>query len=116
MLNFFLFFISQTFCHFPHIKDKISLHLVEVSPTLGQIQEAKLTGQDVGDIVEDSDCVGAYRTATSKYGIDVSWYRNLVDVPQGLSCFIAHEFLDALPIYKFQVFYNVQTLFSFIYI
>ncbi|XP_005105434.1 protein arginine methyltransferase NDUFAF7, mitochondrial [Aplysia californica] len=93
----------RVFCQFPSIKDKISLHLVEVSPALGQMQASKLTGKDTSEVEEgDSDCVGAYRNATSKYGIDVSWYRSLADVPQGLSCFIAHEFLDALPIHKFQ--------------
>ena len=47
--------------------------------------------------------VSCYKEAQSKYGPSISWYKQLKDVPQGFSCFIAHEFFDALPIHKFQV-------------
>ncbi len=106
-----LFVSPQTFCHFPDMKDCVSLHLAEVSPALGAMQAAKLTGRDQSEFTDVATPPGggAYRSVTSQYGIDVSWYTSLADVPQGTtSCFIAHEFLDALPIYKFQV-----TLFCF---
>ena len=70
------------------------------------MQAAKLTGKDSKEAIHiesDAENAGIYRKAVSKYGIDVTWYQSLIDVPQGLSCFIAHEFLDALPIHKFQV-------------
>jgi len=83
--------ILRVICQFPDIKDKVSLHLVEVSPTLSQIQAEKLTGLQ-----------GVFQKAGTRHGIDVTWHQSLTDVPEGMSCFIAHEFLDALPIHKFQ--------------
>lgn len=67
-----------------------------------------MTGKDISEIdgkFADSSEVTAepYQQLPSKYGPMVSWYRTLADVPQGLSCYIAHEFLDALPIHKFHV-------------
>jgi len=93
----------RVFSQFPDIKGKISLHLVEVSPTLSRLQAAKLTDQDISDIPEEELLdTKAYRHLTTKYGIDVSWYSSITDVPEDLSCYVAHEFLDALPVHKFQ--------------
>ncbi|KAH9492139.1 NADH dehydrogenase [ubiquinone] complex I, assembly factor 7 [Bulinus truncatus] len=94
----------RVFAQFPNISDKVSLHLVEVSPTLSVMQGAKLSGKstsEVADMKNDSNSGGSYLQLTSKYGPEVFWYRELADVPETLSCFIAHEFLDALPIHKF---------------
>lgn len=102
----------RVFSQFPEIASKISLHLVEVSPALSNIQAIKLVGEP--DSEEDSSRKesgepslketkdgGPYRQERTKYGAPVSWYSHLSEVPQGLSCFIGHEFLDALPIHKF---------------
>ena len=70
---------------------------MEVSPTLSQIQAEKLTGLQ-----------GVFQKAGTHHGIDVTWHQSLTDVPEGMSCFIAHEFLDALPIHKFQVNYSLH--------
>ncbi|KAG0413324.1 hypothetical protein HPB47_009529 [Ixodes persulcatus] len=43
-----------------------------------------------------------YKQSITKHGVPVGWYRHLHDVPRGFSCFVAHEFLDALPVHKFQ--------------
>ncbi|KAI8787955.1 protein arginine methyltransferase NDUFAF7, mitochondrial [Biomphalaria glabrata] len=95
----------RVFAQFPNISDKVSLHLVEISPTLSIMQGAKLTGkstEEVAAIRDGADQSGAcYLKLTSKYGPEVSWYKELANVPKNLSCFIAHEFLDALPIHKF---------------
>ncbi|CAL1541638.1 unnamed protein product [Lymnaea stagnalis] len=99
----------RVFSQFPDIIDKVSLHLVEVSPKLSLMQAAKLSGKNVsetndensGIVDEASKEMGCYQQCTSRYGPQVYWYKELADVPQGLSCFIAHEFLDALPIHKF---------------
>jgi len=80
----------------------MSIHLVEVSPLLSKLQAAKLTDSEIHEIADESADELRYRQLTTKHGIDVSWYRSLTDVPQGFSCFIAHEFLDSLPIHKFQ--------------
>ena len=101
--------IFQVFSQFPDIKDKVSLHLVEISPALSQIQSERLTDStkatDLSDCSEtkDGEGLGPYRQETTKYGAQVSWYRTLEDVPKGLSIYLAHEFLDALPVHKFQV-------------
>ncbi|BFZ07685.1 hypothetical protein BsWGS_10723 [Bradybaena similaris] len=96
----------RVFSQFPDIKDKISVNLVEVSPALSRIQAVKVTGRDISEIdgkfTDNSEVTAEpYQQLPSKYGPMVSWYRTLADVPQGLSCYIAHEFLDALPIHKF---------------
>ena len=102
------------FSQFPEIGSKISLHLVEISPALSNMQAIKLVGEPDSDEDDsskstkksdtvESDGDGPYRQETSKYGPSVSWYKDLSQVPEGLSCFIGHEFLDALPIHKFHV-------------
>ncbi|XP_022095642.1 protein arginine methyltransferase NDUFAF7, mitochondrial-like [Acanthaster planci] len=104
------------------IGNSLSLHLVEVSPKMSQLQEEKLTGQqqsttdpgqpavsqdslarrDEGGLGEEKSPPSAYKTSISKTGVPVAWYRSLKDVPKGPTCFIAHEFFDALPVHKFQ--------------
>ena len=102
------------FSQFPEIASKISLHLVEVSPALSHIQAIKLTGDTDSDEestsqtakesnITESEDGGPYRQEKSKYGPLVSWYKSLAEVPEQLSCYIGHEFLDALPIHKFHV-------------
>ncbi|GFO34673.1 NADP dehydrogenase [ubiquinone] complex i, assembly factor 7-like [Plakobranchus ocellatus] len=100
----------RVFSQFPEIASNISLHLVEVSPALSKLQVIKLVGEGdesnseqktLNSNSSENECEGPYRQEISKYGPQISWYRNLSDVPEGLSCYIAHEFLDALPIHKF---------------
>uniref|UniRef100_A0A8C5SDC4 Protein arginine methyltransferase NDUFAF7 n=1 Tax=Laticauda laticaudata TaxID=8630 RepID=A0A8C5SDC4_LATLA len=77
---------------------EISIHLVEVSPKLSEMQASVLTKEKVE--LPESSC--AYMHGISKTGIPIFWYRNLNEVPEGNSFYLAHEFLDALPIHKFQ--------------
>ncbi|OWK51096.1 NADH dehydrogenase [ubiquinone] complex I, assembly factor 7 [Lonchura striata] len=77
----------------------ISVHLVEVSPKLSEIQAVMLTGGKVQPSPEDES---AYMKGISKTGIPIFWYRDIQDVPPGYSFYLAHEFFDALPIHKFQ--------------
>nr|XP_042904156.1 protein arginine methyltransferase NDUFAF7, mitochondrial isoform X2 [Parasteatoda tepidariorum] len=98
-------------------KDVVSLHLVEVSPHLSQLQELKLCGtvSVVKDVLEFDDSRRhlhlhtnqdkdelMYKHNITKHGVPVSWYRNLEDVPEGFSCIIAYELFDAFPIHKLQ--------------
>nr|XP_013999513.1 unnamed protein product [Salmo salar] len=78
----------------------VSVHLVEVSPKLSQVQAQCLTGDQ--SQVSASEDEPVYRQGTSTTGLPISWYRNLDDVPRGFSIYLAHEFFDALPIHKFQ--------------
>ncbi|XP_067149401.1 protein arginine methyltransferase NDUFAF7, mitochondrial [Apteryx mantelli] len=80
-------------------KCDVSIHLVEVSPTLSEIQALMLTGGKLQPNPEDKS---AYMKGISKTGIPIFWYRDIQDVPQGYSFYLAHEFFDALPIHKFQ--------------
>lgn len=105
----------RVFSKYSDAMEVVSLHLVEISPHLSQIQEFKLCGtvsvvKDVLDsspvhlrlpVKSDSEEV-TYKQSITKHGVPVGWYRHLHDVPRGFSCFVAHEFLDALPVHKFQ--------------
>ncbi|XP_072032555.1 protein arginine methyltransferase NDUFAF7, mitochondrial-like isoform X2 [Amphiura filiformis] len=97
----------RVFKQLQHVaKDAVSLHLVEVSPKMSAMQEAKLTGaatSEGSDAETNPNMDGIpYRTAISQTGVPVSWYTHISQVPKGFSCFIAHEFFDALPVHKFQ--------------
>ncbi|XP_054714973.1 protein arginine methyltransferase NDUFAF7, mitochondrial-like [Uloborus diversus] len=98
-------------------REVVSLHLVEVSPHLSQLQELKLCGtvSVVKDVMEEDDSrrhlhlrTGhegeelMYKHNITKHGVPVSWYRNLEDVPEGFSCVIAYELLDSFPVHKLQ--------------
>uniref|UniRef100_A0A665UKW2 Protein arginine methyltransferase NDUFAF7 n=1 Tax=Echeneis naucrates TaxID=173247 RepID=A0A665UKW2_ECHNA len=78
----------------------VSVHLVEVSSALSQLQAQKLTESRNREADNKDDPV--YRRGETAAGLPVSWYRRLEDVPAGFSIFLAHEFFDALPIHKFQ--------------
>uniref|UniRef100_UPI00358F952F protein arginine methyltransferase NDUFAF7, mitochondrial isoform X2 n=1 Tax=Myxine glutinosa TaxID=7769 RepID=UPI00358F952F len=79
----------------------ISLHLVEVSPALSEVQEEVLCGS-VSPHSTQLPSNGAHKQRVNSRGVPVSWYRNVQDVPEGFSFYLAHEFFDALPIHKFQ--------------
>ncbi|XP_058469992.1 protein arginine methyltransferase NDUFAF7, mitochondrial [Solea solea] len=78
----------------------VSLHLVEVSPTLSRLQAQNLTGTSSREA--DAEDEPVYRSGETAAGLPVSWYRRLDDIPTGFSVFLAHEFFDALPVHKFQ--------------
>lgn len=107
----------RIFSQFKDAMEVISLHLVEVSPHLSQLQELKLCGtvsvlKDVLETEESQRHLSqkkglisdelAYKENITKHGVPVSWYHHLDDIPNGFSCMIAHELFDALPIHKFQ--------------
>lgn len=105
--------ITRVLSKFKQTGDKVSLHLVEISSHLASVQAKTLCGQS-------SQWKENYSTysATSKSGYPVTWYQALEQVPEeeGFTCYIANEFLDALPIHKFQVNINRKSrkkLFSF---
>lgn len=90
--------ILRVFNHFNSLKSA-SLHLVEVSPMLSDIQARNLCMQN--QIITDPDSM-IHRQGISHEGIPVKWYKQLNDVPKAFTLLVAHEFFDALPIHKFQ--------------
>jgi len=86
---------------------------VEISRTLSQLQEEKLSSMpdsSENSTGEDSDSPH-YKMCVSKHGPSVYWYKNITNVPEGFTMFVAHEFFDALPIHKFQA--SLQWVSSF---
>ena len=82
------------------MSEDVNLHLVEISPTLAQKQEALLCRESSG--VSNENALH-YKEGRTKTDVPVYWYSRIQDVPKGFSCFIAHEFFDALPIHQFKV-------------
>lgn len=93
--------ILRVFAQFG-LSDKFSLHLVEISPYLSELQAKRLCCHHTETKKEDLDSVPYYRKGESVSGIEIFWYRELEQVPKSFSIFLAHEFFDALPIHKFQ--------------
>ena len=77
----------------------LNVHLVEASPTLIKVQEAKLCGY-FHQRPESSEETSTHQ-AIAKVGLPVKWHSRIGDVPKGFTFFIANEFFDALPVHKF---------------
>ncbi|EZA50348.1 MidA-like protein, mitochondrial [Ooceraea biroi] len=87
-----------------NLSNKISVHLVEISPVLSAIQAKKLCAEsndNNSDSFKDEENA-FYRRGITKDGVKAYWYYSVYDVPRKFSIFVAHEFFDALPIHKFQ--------------
>ncbi|KHJ46553.1 hypothetical protein D918_02867 [Trichuris suis] len=76
----------RTFSQF-ELTSRLSVHMVEISPTLVRRQKELLCGQLDG------------RTL---FGQPIFWHGSVDDVPNGFSFFVAHEFFDAMPVHKFK--------------
>ena len=64
-----------------------SVRLVEVSPKLRAEQAAALGGEGEG---------------VTRWGGELTWHPSLHEVPQAFSFFLLHEFLDALPVHRYE--------------
>lgn len=93
--------ILRVFAKF-NSSEKFSLHLVEVSSYLSELQAKRLCCQHAKTKEEDLDTVSYYQKGETVSGVNVYWYRDIADIPKSFSLFLAHEFFDALPIHKFQ--------------
>ncbi|XP_053675293.1 protein arginine methyltransferase NDUFAF7 homolog, mitochondrial [Anopheles nili] len=81
-------------------KDRISVHLVEMSPLLQQVQAERLCNGKSHRLSIDEDD-SHVQEGTTNSGVSVRWYSDIVDVPKGFSIVIANEFFDALPVHVF---------------
>lgn len=90
-----------------NLSNKISIHLIEISPVLSAIQAKKLCteSRDIEPVVNEDqkNAVTHYKEGVTREGVKVYWYHSINDVPRKFSIFVAQEFFDALPIHKFQV-------------
>lgn len=95
--------ITRVFSQFPKARSCLSISLVEVSPFLRQVQEQNLCGTTSVLEQEDANKLGVHSSMT-KLGFPITWYPDIDSVPEtsGFTSYIAHEFLDALPIHKFR--------------
>ncbi|XP_014230213.1 protein arginine methyltransferase NDUFAF7 homolog, mitochondrial [Trichogramma pretiosum] len=84
------------------MNEEVSLHLVEVSQALAKVQKDMLCGSESSSEDSKESKGKHYMKGKTSNGIDVYWYKSVIDLPQGFSIFIAQEFFDALPIHKFQ--------------
>lgn len=77
--------ISQTIGQFRKVKQDLSLHLVEVSPKLSQIQQETICGSNTRptQAVRELDAkpAGCYKALITNDGIPIFWYNSLEDVP-----------------------------------
>ncbi|XP_059060960.1 protein arginine methyltransferase NDUFAF7 homolog, mitochondrial [Achroia grisella] len=76
----------------------LSLHLVEISETMQNIQASRLC---ISHRATDLKLPYNYEGETAS-GIKVYWYNDLKKVPNNFSWYIAHEFFDVLPVHKFE--------------
>lgn len=76
-------FVLQVFTQLQSVISdaSVSLHLVEVSPVLSQIQAQELTRTHSHEV--DNADAPVYCSGETATGLPVSWYRRLEDVPAG---------------------------------
>lgn len=89
-----------------NLSNRISVHLVEISPALSALQAKRLCVENrekEPKVNEDEkNSITHYRQGVTIDGVKIYWYYSINDVPREFSVFLAHEFFDALPIHKFQ--------------
>lgn len=91
--------ILRVFAKF-QMSDALSIHLVELSPYLSNLQAQKLCYSS--SEMDPQHNLPYYRSGESLTGVKVFWYYRIEDIPKQFSIVLAHEFFDALPIHKLQ--------------
>lgn len=90
--------VTKVWCLLEGSSDGLTLQLVEISQSLIKKQAQRLCGKiDIGSEMPPKGL------KTLRGEIAVNWHSVVDDVPtEAFTIFVAHEFLDALPIHKFQ--------------
>lgn len=84
------------------LSNRLSVHLVEVSTHLSNLQARQLCCH-FAETKSDDTSVRYYQSGETLSGIKVYWYHKIEDIPKGFSIYLAHEYFDALPVHKFQL-------------
>jgi NADH dehydrogenase [ubiquinone] 1 alpha subcomplex assembly factor 7 len=90
--------VLRTASQFPGFSSAVSIHFIEASPYLKDMQYTSLLKclkQAVPQPLDRKDSVQIN-------GTHVSWHPSLETIPAGPTVVLAHEFFDALPVYQFQ--------------
>ncbi|KAF9934109.1 NADH dehydrogenase [ubiquinone] complex I, assembly factor 7 [Linnemannia zychae] len=88
---------------FPEFKKAIAgVHLVEASPGLRKVQRQTLCGIPLLEEQIGGGSMEGITAAMRPDGLQISWHDVFDDLPDECSMIVAHEFFDALPIYKFE--------------
>ncbi|KAK3831342.1 MAG: S-adenosyl-L-methionine-dependent methyltransferase [Linnemannia elongata] len=78
------------------------VHLVEASPGLRKMQRQTLCGIPLSEEQVGGGSKEGITAAMRPDGLQISWHDVFDDLPDECSLIVAHEFFDALPIYKFE--------------
>ncbi|KAJ3001106.1 hypothetical protein HKX48_003056, partial [Thoreauomyces humboldtii] len=89
--------VLRTLAQFPSFHKTIrGVHMVDASPFLRTMQAQTVAP---GVVLEEGSA-----TVSREDGLNVHWHEVLDDVPSDMcTMFVAHEFFDAMPIYKFEL-------------
>ncbi|KAF9329796.1 NADH dehydrogenase [ubiquinone] complex I, assembly factor 7 [Podila minutissima] len=88
---------------FKEFKKAISgVHLVEASPGLRKLQRQTLCDIPISEEQIGGGSREGITSAQRPDGLQISWHDVFDDLPGECSLIVAHEFFDALPIYKFE--------------
>ncbi|KAG0301487.1 NADH dehydrogenase [ubiquinone] complex I, assembly factor 7 [Dissophora globulifera] len=79
-----------------------SVHLIEASPGLRLLQRENLCGIPLSEEQIGGGSREGITSAIRQDGLKISWHDVIDDLPDECSLIVAHEFFDALPIYKFE--------------
>ncbi|XP_053664143.1 protein arginine methyltransferase NDUFAF7 homolog, mitochondrial [Anopheles marshallii] len=94
--------VLRVFERFGLSKERLSVHLVEMSSNLQRIQAERLCNGSVHRIAECDEADQLHvQEGTTRSGINLRWYSDIVDIPKGFSIILANEFFDALPVHVF---------------
>uniref|UniRef100_A0A182QNQ8 Protein arginine methyltransferase NDUFAF7 n=1 Tax=Anopheles farauti TaxID=69004 RepID=A0A182QNQ8_9DIPT len=92
--------VLRVFERFGLAKDRLSVHLVEMSHNLQRSQAERLCHGTVHRTSAEEN-VPYVQEGTTSSGINVRWYSDVVEVPKAFSIVLANELFDALPVHVF---------------
>ncbi|KAF9352341.1 NADH dehydrogenase [ubiquinone] complex I, assembly factor 7 [Mortierella sp. NVP85] len=78
------------------------VHLIEASPGLRRVQRQTLCGIPISEEQIGGGSPEGITAAVRSDGLQILWHDVFADLPAECSMIVAHEFFDALPIYKFE--------------